>query len=442
MPLIDEIANNYSIMQNEQRAQQAAQLQQQQGQFALQRGQQQLEQGKQNLAIGEQTQQLNEQKLQAGQSKLDMHDKVLEIMKETDPTKREKMLNAAGATDLAEGIRKRQKDIINMKTDEAAFKKEGYDYAATVAGQAKQEKDYGKQIQILKAGLEHGNQIGYDVPLNITQEDLSPENINKTLDSIIAGSTFSSDMLKARLKGAKDYKETDWQRAMRIYNDSRSTPSEKKAAGIKIGLVEKPKEEGPSPFEKALGPAQAKAFTKENDDVRKVSTALTELQKSRDLVNSGIISGAGANVILAVGKGLQRIGIHFADDAIANTEAFVAAQGKQVATVIKEFGSGTGLSDADREYAQKIVGGQITLSEKSIKAIITMNEIAMRNRIEKFNERARKVDQVSHLPYSTVIPLPQDLTTKKGLSKDTLEGLKKKYPNRSETEIIEAYYGS
>src|SRR5690606_34861800 len=99
---------------------------------------------------------------------------------------------------------------------------------------------------------------------------------------------------------------------------------------------------------------------------------LQTLQDAKKLLKSGTITGAGAEYILAFGKGLQQIGINYARDPIANTQAYAAIMGKQVGTIIKQFGSGTGLSDADREYAEKIVGGKITLTQEAIEKIMAI----------------------------------------------------------------------
>ena len=40
-----------------------------------------------------------------------------------------------------------------------------------------------------------------------------------------------------------------------------------------------------------------------------------------------------------------------------------------VGRLIKQFGAGTGLSDADRQYAEKMAGGKITLDVKALKDV-------------------------------------------------------------------------
>jgi len=49
------------------------------------------------------------------------------------------------------------------------------------------------------------------------------------------------------------------------------------------------------------------------------------------------------------------------------------------------------LSDADREYAQKIVGGSIKMTPQAAKRLLQMNEKAERFKIDRYNKRRRKL---------------------------------------------------
>lgn len=147
---------------------------------------------------------------------------------------------------------------------------------------------------------------------------------------------------------------------------------------------------GQKSFQK-LGEEMASAVVDDYKEVSGTAKALADLQSTKKLLESGIISGFGANWILGAGKALQRVGIDLSSDPIANTEAFAALMGNQVGRIIKQFGAGTGLSDADREYAEKIVGGKITLNEQSIKKIMAINEKAMKNVIQNYNKKAEEI---------------------------------------------------
>lgn len=134
-------------------------------------------------------------------------------------------------------------------------------------------------------------------------------------------------------------------------------------------------------------------------DARKTLNSITRAQQ---LLDGGAITGFGANWILGMGKALQRVGINVAEDAIANTEAFAAAQAIQVAQIIKNFGAGTGLSDADRVFAQKAAGQEITMTEASIRRILEINSQVAKEAIDTYNE------SVSEYGKGAKIALPEN----------------------------------
>jgi len=118
---------------------------------------------------------------------------------------------------------------------------------------------------------------------------------------------------------------------------------------------------------------------------------LTNNVDARKLLDSGAYTGSGANYKLALGKGLQTAGISLNDDPIANTEAFTALRAQEVGRQIKQFGSGTGLSDGDRDYATKMAAGEITLSDKSIRKILDISDKSSNNVINLYNKKAGKL---------------------------------------------------
>lgn len=159
-------------------------------------------------------------------------------------------------------------------------------------------------------------------------------------------------------------------------------------------------------------------IVKERADIQQAADALTTLNDAKKLLKSGMVTGLGADYILTFGKGLQRIGINIVKDPIANTQAYAAIMGKQVGTIIKQFGAGTGLSDADREYAEKIVGGKITLTKEAIEKIININDRAYRNVIRNYNKRAKQVmnkPDAEQLPYDLMVEEPSDQSDPLGI---------------------------
>jgi hypothetical protein len=76
--------------------------------------------------------------------------------------------------------------------------------------------------------------------------------------------------------------------------------------------------------------------------------------------------------------------------------------GQNTAKLIKQFGAGTGLSDADREYATKIAGGSIKLDDKAIRRILDINDRAARNVINSHNKKVEGIK--TNIPLKVNIP--------------------------------------
>jgi hypothetical protein len=146
------------------------------------------------------------------------------------------------------------------------------------------------------------------------------------------------------------------------------------------------------------------------DDAQQAMLSLPTIQKGRKLLDSGMITGFGANQILGVGKALQRFGFDQFSDPIANTEAYASSMGKMVGQIIKQFGAGTGLSDADREYAERMAGAKIGLTEKSLRKILDIAERGLRNSIEAHNKRAAEVMSkpgMEGIPFNLMVDVPE-----------------------------------
>ena len=150
--------------------------------------------------------------------------------------------------------------------------------------------------------------------------------------------------------------------------------------------------------------ASEELFTRRNAAQDAVASVEANKQ-AMEILNQGVITGPGADFRLEFGKVLQKLGINYADDAIANTEAFSATRAKEIGRIIKLFGSGTGLSDADREYASKAAAGEISMNEASIRKILEISNKQSKWVIERYNQDASKVDpKLSPFPLTIDTP--------------------------------------
>lgn len=182
-----------------------------------------------------------------------------------------------------------------------------------------------------------------------------------------------------------------------------------KAGGTKVAVNLNSEEE--NALNKELGKLRANALMESYQEATKAQVGSQVIDDQWDIVSSqiGVISGTAAEFKLGAAKALKAVGLIGGDDSntdelIANTETYIANAGNLVARVIKEFGAGTGLSDADREFAQKIVAGTTTLDAKSMKRLIKLQARAVRRQIEEHNKKVSKLSPSNQATLSVEVP--------------------------------------
>ena len=114
-------------------------------------------------------------------------------------------------------------------------------------------------------------------------------------------------------------------------------------------------------------------------------SALDEIGKIIGTDNEDFISGSLANPELHLKRLANAMGAKYTD--VQNTQVIQAKFAEPVALIIKNFGAGTGLSDADREYALKAAGGDITLDAQAIRRLVKMAREASDNIRTQYQER-------------------------------------------------------
>ena len=157
-----------------------------------------------------------------------------------------------------------------------------------------------------------------------------------------------------------------------------------------------------SAFSGGLAGKQAEELAKGRQAAGEAAEMITTFHEGRKLLDSGVITGVGAEFLTNMGRVLNQSGVNYAQDPVANTQAFSSVMAQNVGKIIKQFGAGTGLSDADREYAAKMAGGQVTLDEAALRKIIDIGERASRNVIKKHNKDAQGIQSV--IPLSVQEP--------------------------------------
>ena len=136
------------------------------------------------------------------------------------------------------------------------------------------------------------------------------------------------------------------------------------------------------------------------------------LEDNPNLITGGKLSELSTNVLITLASSL---GIEIPATADAEAAQLLMAQGvEEVGQTIKAFGAGTGLSDADREFARIGAGATQDLTAENIKRMVELRieaaEEAIRLHQGIYNTLKEEGASASSLAFYSVRPnLPSDL---------------------------------
>lgn len=117
------------------------------------------------------------------------------------------------------------------------------------------------------------------------------------------------------------------------------------------------------------------AFQKSVDEDAKIAPLLNEMES---LLDSGdVISGMGADLRLNAERALALTGDDRAKARVAATEGWKNLTARQVLPLVKQLGTGAGITDADRKFTESIVAGDIALDEQTMRRVIAIGRRQM-----------------------------------------------------------------
>lgn len=136
-----------------------------------------------------------------------------------------------------------------------------------------------------------------------------------------------------------------------------------------------------------------KRFDEQFVEASEARATLNIIDNAERLLDAGITTGTAAGARNAIARALDTILGRETDESAlsANTDAYIANAGQLVGQVIKQFGSGTGLSDADREYAARIAGGSVEMNEAALRRILDIQRKAQTHTIERYNRQFQRL---------------------------------------------------
>ena len=172
-----------------------------------------------------------------------------------------------------------------------------------------------------------------------------------------------------------------------VFNDQTNTY----VKASKLGLVRKAPEmqeiidAGQEVGVKAMAEANVTNFVELNTKAQDARDMIELIDRQTGRLEGGMPTGLAANVELNLRRFGELVGLPY-DPAVTNAETFISEAGKIVADQIKDFGSGTGLSDADREYAKLIAAADITTQQEALFSLLKIRRRAMVETVQNFNK--------------------------------------------------------
>jgi hypothetical protein len=173
-----------------------------------------------------------------------------------------------------------------------------------------------------------------------------------------------------------------------VYNDQTNTyvkASElglvRKAPNVIQQVVDTSQQVGAEEMAKA----NVKEFVEFNEKARGARDMIDLIDRQTARLEGGMPTGILATTELTLRRVGEALGMPY-DPQVDRAETFIAEAATLVRNNIKDFGSGSGLSDADREYAKIEQGADITQQQEALLNLLKIRRGAMVDTIESFNK--------------------------------------------------------
>jgi len=187
----------------------------------------------------------------------------------------------------------------------------------------------------------------------------------------------------------------------------------KKAGASNVSVALPPAE---SEYVKTFGAGLAKQDLALRDIASNAPQAITSIQNQRKLLDSGkVITGIGANQRLDLARLGSEIGVGGRDvkELTSNTQQLMAGRAGATLDAIKAsgLGSGTGFSNADRDFLEKAKMGGITYDKAALQKQLALEEKVARIGANQWNERLKTMPKSAGVVNPQTIQLPPEIGT-------------------------------
>ena len=139
----------------------------------------------------------------------------------------------------------------------------------------------------------------------------------------------------------------------------------------------------------ALADESVKDVVQLRDRARTAKTKLDVLNRQLDRLEGGMPTGITANIQLGLSRIGQLLNMPY-NPELVNAQEYMMEVANLVKQEIKAFGSGASITDADREYTQRMVGGDITQQAEALEKMLKIYKEAAEGTIKEYNEVIEK----------------------------------------------------
>lgn len=198
-------------------------------------------------------------------------------------------------------------------------------------------------------------------------------------DANLPGTVESLNKVRDLTKKDKADLGTTDQQNYQAYQQLLQSGQTEKAAEFRKFFLEKPpgvtvNVGGENQYSKALAEANAGFYKTAITTGQSALQLMPSILRANELVDKSF-TGLGAKTELQLGRILSFFNVKDAGNKVANTQELIRnAQNNTLAFLgTRDLGSGTAVSDKDREYMQSLSGENITLEPTSLKRIFRIN---------------------------------------------------------------------
>lgn len=148
-------------------------------------------------------------------------------------------------------------------------------------------------------------------------------------------------------------------------------------------------------FGEVLAGKQAEQYSTLYDQAQKAPELINRATRVQALLKTGAYTGAAADWKLAFGKAAKTAGFDYGGSDAANTEALSQELAASTLDAIKAsgLGGGTGFSNADRDFLERVVGGKITLERGTIGRLAALNQRSAKLTVDRWNTTSKRLSK-------------------------------------------------